>query len=646
MPTAPRTWSLNCCLPLVCAALVQACGGGGGGQTTGTTGTGTSTVSTAVAVASISLSPGSNTVDAGGSYSLTPTLRDASGNTLAGRTVSWSSSNPAVAAVSSAGAVSAMAAGTATLSASVEGQTATATVTVVATGSAAAVVKLDALAPGGSVRDLLGANKRPTAASQTPGTSWDGTTLYTAFGVSQVRLHDAGADLCTTYTAATKLNVGVTPNQTVTGCTLSGTGSVPQFNWMPSSSSDADLNNEANYDFTEVDNAVRQALATGAKVYLRLGESYNGPNDTSDPVAWAKVATNIYRHVIGVFKPTSGIAVDPVFVEIHNEPDGGFWRGSQSTFNTLFTETASRVRAAAASAGHSVKVGGAGFTRSVLTSSTKAGNAANNFITNVGLGSLDFYSAHLYDSCDKATLAASASYLRNVRALVNSQGGSSLPLHISEWNIGLGSQCGNALYAEARMLSYSSGVLTLMQDPAQAIEAAHFYSGMPIMALFDFTSVSNAVRINPSAWAFWAHGRLKGGSTLTTQVCPGGTACVNGYAAEGAPVLALGAQTGSGSALTRSALITNDSASAVTYTLQVSNLSGSSITAVVSTPPGTAQDIAAAGNPVVPNAAALATLLASPVQQTRSGLDVKAGQIQLTLTVPAYGVQLVELKAP
>jgi hypothetical protein len=626
-------------LVLAVACAVAACTGGGGGGDSGAATGG------AVAVASVGLSPASNTLDAGGSYTLTASLGDASGQALSGRSVSWASSNPAVASVSGTGAVTALAAGSATITATVEGKSASATVTVVGSGGAAAVVKLDAGSVGGSVRDVLGVNKRPTASAQTPGSSWDGTGLYQAFGVSQVRLHDAGVDLCSTYTAASKLNVGVSPAQTVSGCTLSGSGSVPHFKWTPTSSADADLNNPDNYDFTEVDAAINAALATGAKVYLRLGESYNGPNDTDDPVAWAKVATNIYRHVIGVFKPTSGIAVDPVFVEVHNEPDGGFWRGSQTTFNTLFTETASRVRAAASAAGRSVKLGGAGFTRSVLTSSTKAGNPANNFIANVGASTLDFYSAHLYDSCSTATLGSSATFLRNLRALVNSQGGSGKPLHITEWNIGLGNQCGNAQYAEPRMLSYTSGVLTLMQDPAQAIEAAHFYAGMPIMALFDFTSVSNAVRINPSAWAFWAHRKLYGGSLLSTQVCPGGASCVAGYAADTAPVVALAAQSGAGSSLVRRAVVTNDSASAVTYTLQLSNLTDSStLNAVVYTPPGAAQDVSAKGNPVTPDSAALNSLLASPGQQTRSVLDVKGGQLQLTLTVPAYGLQVVELK--
>lgn len=500
------------------------------------------------------------------------------------------------------------------------------------------VVEVDLAQPLGAMRDLVGTNKKPVAAAQTPGVNWDGTSLYTAFGLSQVRLHDAGVDLCTTYTAATRLNTGVTPSQPVTGCTLSGTGGRPRFNWTPTSSADADLNNPNNYDFTSVDLAVSAAQATGAAIYLRLGESFNGPNDTSDPVAWAKIATNIYRHVIGVFKPTAGVAVDPVFVEVFNEPDGGFWSGDAATFYTLYRETTQRVRAAAAAAGRSVRIGGAGFTRNVLTQAQQAGNPANGFIAAVGASSLDFYSAHLYGSCSTATLAASASFLRSLRAHVDSQGGSGKPLHITEWNIGLGSQCGEDLYATQRTQSFASGVLTLMQDPAQRVEAAHFYAAMPLMSLFNFTAVNGIVRVNPSAWAFWAHSRLRGSTMLATQVCPQGGSCVAGHAAETAPVLALAGQSGS----TQRVVLTNDGAADAAVTLRLKGLGTGPLTATASTPPAGARDLAAVGSPLAADAAALTALLASVAKDTRSSVAVTSGRAELTLTVPARSVQLVE----
>jgi hypothetical protein len=487
-------------------------------------------------------------------------------------------------------------------------------------------VEVDSAQAGAAVRDLFGVNRKPTFSAPTPGQTWNAAALYPAFGLSQVRLHDAKLDLCTTYTAASKLDVGVSPAVNVAGCTLAGSGGQAHFKWTPISSADADLNDPAHYDFTSVDEAISSVLATGAAVYLRLGESYNGPNDTGDPVAWAKVAANIYRHVLGLFKPSDGIAVDPLFIEVFNEPDGGAWNGDRATFNTLFVETAQRVRAAAAAAGKTVRIGGPGFTRNILSNSTQAGNPANGFIAAVGASNLDFYSAHHYSSCATATLASSAAFLRALRALVNSQGGSALPLQISEWNIGLGAQCGNAFFAEQRTQSFASGVLTLMQDPAQNIEAAHFYAAVPLMALFDSTRVAGSMRINPAAWAFLAHSRLRGSNALDAQVCSTASACVAGYAAESKALLALAAQTGNG----QSIVVTNDGAAAVTYTLRVKGLAAASGSATISTPPAGVHDVPASGNPSTVNAGALAALLASVTQETRSDLAVRGGQLELT----------------
>ena len=68
---------------------------------------------------------------------LAVTLRDGAGIVLNGRTVSWSSSNPAAAAVSSQGLVTAVAKGSATITATSEGKTGSADVTTtnVAVGS-------------------------------------------------------------------------------------------------------------------------------------------------------------------------------------------------------------------------------------------------------------------------------------------------------------------------------------------------------------------------------------------------------------------------------------------------------------------------------------------------------------------------------
>jgi hypothetical protein len=503
-------------------------------------------------------------------------------------------------------------------------------------------VEVDAGEVVGSVRDLFGVNRKPTFNGQSSGTTWNLAGLYPAFGITQVRLHDSGLDLCGTYTAATKQNAGVSPPVDVAGCTLQGGGSAPHFKWTPTSSADSEINNTANYDFTSVDEALSAVAATGASLYLRLGDSYNGPNDTGDPVAWAKVATNVYKHVLGQFKPSAGIAIDPVYVEVHNEPDGAFWRGDVTTFDTLYKETVQRVREAAATAGRTVRIGGAGFTSNVLTSSTRAGNPANNFIGAVGAGNLDFYSAHHYNTCSTASLATSANFLRSLRTLVDGQGGSGKPLQITEWNIGLGEQCGNGFFAEQRLQSFTSAFLTLMQDPAQNIEAAHFYAAAPIMALFDTTASATTARINPSAWAFWAHTRLKGNGLLGTRVCSAAGNCAAGYAAETQAVLALAGQSGA----TQNIVVTNDGGTTVSYLLRVKGLATSAVNVTISTPPAGTRDLAGSGSPLTPGADAIAAALNAVSRDSRNGLPVSNGQIELPLTLAPHTLHLVQVQAP
>ena len=84
-------------------------------------------------VATVSVAPASPSLTPGAIVQLSATTRDAAGNTLTGRVVSWSSSNNGVATVSGAGLVTAVAVGgPVTITASSEGQTGTAAVSVVA----------------------------------------------------------------------------------------------------------------------------------------------------------------------------------------------------------------------------------------------------------------------------------------------------------------------------------------------------------------------------------------------------------------------------------------------------------------------------------------------------------------------------------
>src|SRR5213596_1195862 len=95
----------------------------------GQSGTASVTVST-VPVASVTVSPSPASVQQGATVQLTATPRDANGNPLSGRVISWSSDNAAVATVSGSGLVSGVVVGSATITATSEGQSGTSSITV------------------------------------------------------------------------------------------------------------------------------------------------------------------------------------------------------------------------------------------------------------------------------------------------------------------------------------------------------------------------------------------------------------------------------------------------------------------------------------------------------------------------------------
>jgi hypothetical protein len=83
-----------------------------------------------VPVASVALQVDTATLLAGATHQMEATLRDAGGNLLSDRTITWSSSNEEVATVSASGLVRGISAGATTVTASSEGQQATAQITV------------------------------------------------------------------------------------------------------------------------------------------------------------------------------------------------------------------------------------------------------------------------------------------------------------------------------------------------------------------------------------------------------------------------------------------------------------------------------------------------------------------------------------
>ncbi len=164
--------------------------------TVGGTASGTALVTvTLPPVATIVIAPTTATVLVGATTSLTATARDAAGNALTGRTLTWSSASPTIATVSTSGVVTGVSAGTANVTVTAEGVTAQAVITVTVPPVATVTVTATStnLLTGATtqatavLRDAGGAtlNGRAVAwtASNTAVATVSGTGLITAVGV-------------------------------------------------------------------------------------------------------------------------------------------------------------------------------------------------------------------------------------------------------------------------------------------------------------------------------------------------------------------------------------------------------------------------------------------------------------------------------
>jgi uncharacterized protein YjdB len=120
-------------------------------------------------VAAVTVSPATSAVLLGGTVQLTATPRDAGGNPLSGRAVTWTTSAAGVATVGPGGLVAAQGAGTATITATSEGRSGTATVTVTLVPVASVGVTPSTLSLTGGQTGQLTATPRDAAGNPLSG---------------------------------------------------------------------------------------------------------------------------------------------------------------------------------------------------------------------------------------------------------------------------------------------------------------------------------------------------------------------------------------------------------------------------------------------------------------------------------------------
>src|SRR5438034_661531 len=125
----------------------------GNGLVTGVAAGAAAITVTSVPVASVTVSPATVSLQPGQTQQLTATPKDASGNALSGRMVTWASGNTAVATVSGSGLVSGVAAGSTTITATSEGKSGGASVTVTPVGATVTLVGAGDIAECGDATD-------------------------------------------------------------------------------------------------------------------------------------------------------------------------------------------------------------------------------------------------------------------------------------------------------------------------------------------------------------------------------------------------------------------------------------------------------------------------------------------------------------
>ncbi len=136
----------------------------------------------AVPVATVTVAPDTATLAAGAMRQYAATPKDSTGNTLAGRAVTWTSSDTTIAAVDTTGMVRAAKVGTATITATAGGRAGTARVTVVP--GAAAALAFTAQPPAGQAQRVLAPAVAVTVYDAIGNVVTAGTTVTVALGAN------------------------------------------------------------------------------------------------------------------------------------------------------------------------------------------------------------------------------------------------------------------------------------------------------------------------------------------------------------------------------------------------------------------------------------------------------------------------------
>ena len=198
----------------------------------------------------------------------------------------------------------------------------------------------------------------------------------------------------------------------------------------------ADPSNPVNYRFAKTDAYLQAAVATGARVVYRLGESIETTqvkhhvHPPDDYERWAEACVGIIRHFNEGWSNGSQHGIE--YWEIWNEPENrpAMWSGTDHDYFRLYEIAAKRIKAAFPK----VKIGGpsVGAVGELIEGDFQPSAFTRGFLEFCRDQQLplDFFSWHTYSS-DPHVFARKASAIRR---LLDHYGFQATEIHLNEWN--------------------------------------------------------------------------------------------------------------------------------------------------------------------------------------------------------------------
>jgi uncharacterized protein YjdB len=278
---------------------------------TGVSATATVTV-TPVPVSTVTIAPALDTLLPQQAVQLAATPKDANGNPLSGRTITWDGSDDAVALVSSTGRVVAQAPGTMTVTATSEGKTGTATIVVIA-------VPVSSVTISPTTQSVVVGQTTPAFTAVTKdgsGNVLTGRTVTWASSNTSVATIDANTGVATGVAPGTTTITATSEGKTSNGATLTVTP-IPVATVEISPTTQSVVAGQSTPAFTAVTKDAGGNVLTGRTVTFASSDPTIA---TIDPTSG--VATGVAAGTVSITASSEGQTSAPATLTVDAAPVG------------------------------------------------------------------------------------------------------------------------------------------------------------------------------------------------------------------------------------------------------------------------------------------------------------------------------------